>query len=311
MRMAAIDIGTNTVRMLVADRAGRRLRPVARFRSILGMGRRLRETGEIGEREFRNSVALLRKFRREMVRLNVASYRACGTACLREAANRDLFLAAAEKEGIGIDVIDPAEEGRLAWEGIRESVAGRPGDIVMDIGGGSTEFTAGAGAGESVSLPVGVLVLSSLLPLSDPPAAWEWSALRYYAARRIGDGTGKFGNRRGRRLIGTAGTFTTLIALDRGMARYDPARVNGARISRDAVRRWAERLARMTDAQRLRLRGMEKGRERYIVPGMALVWASIERFGADGVTVSDAGLLEGIIRGIASRGARKITEGNK
>jgi exopolyphosphatase/guanosine-5'-triphosphate,3'-diphosphate pyrophosphatase len=303
MRLAAIDIGTNTARMLVADLSGKHLRPVERFQFILGMGRHLRDTGKIGDKEFRNSIEVLRKFRREMGRLHVESYRACGTACLREAGNRDLFLAAAEKEGIGIDVIEPSEEGRLVWDGIRDSLAGRPGDIVMDIGGGSTEFTAGAGAGESISLPVGVVVLSSLLPLSDPPRAWEWKALSYYAARRIQDGTVKFGNRRNRRLIGTAGTFTTLAALERGMNRYDPDRINGARLSRNKVRRWMERLAHMTDRQRLRLRGMEKGRERYILPGISLIWAAIERFGLDGVTVSDAGLLEGIIRSTRRRNA--------
>jgi len=303
MRLAAIDIGTNTARMLVADLSGKRLRPVERFQFILGMGRHLRDTGKIGDKEFRNSIEVLRIFRREMGRLHVESYRACGTACLREAGNRDLFLAAAEKEGIGIDVIEPSEEGRLVWDGIRDSLAGRPGDIVMDIGGGSTEFTAGAGAGESISLPVGVVVLSSLLPLSDPPRAWEWKALSYYAARRIQDGTVKFGNRRNRRLIGTAGTFTTLAALERGMNRYDPDRINGARLSRNKVRRWMERLAHMTDRQRLRLRGMEKGRERYILPGISLIWAAIERFGVDGVTVSDAGLLEGIIRSTGRRSA--------
>jgi exopolyphosphatase/guanosine-5'-triphosphate,3'-diphosphate pyrophosphatase len=303
MRLAAIDIGTNTARMLVADLSGKHLRPVERFQFILGMGRHLRDTGKIGDKEFRNSIEVLRKFRREMGRLHVESYRACGTACLREAGNSDLFLAAAEKEGIGIDVIEPSEEGRLVWDGIRDSLAGRPGDIVMDIGGGSTEFTAGAGAGESISLPVGVVVLSSLLPLSDPPRAWEWKALSYYAARRIQDGTVKFGNRRNRRLIGTAGTFTTLAALERGMNRYDPDRINGARLSRNKVRRWMERLAHMTDRQRLRLRGMEKGRERYILPGISLIWAAIERFGVDGVTVSDAGLLEGIIRSTRRRNA--------
>jgi exopolyphosphatase/guanosine-5'-triphosphate,3'-diphosphate pyrophosphatase len=309
MRMAAIDIGTNTVRMLVADRAGTQIKPVARFRVIVGMGKELRRTGEIGENEFHRAVGELRKFRREMDRRNVEAYRACGTACLREAANRDGFLAAAAAEGIDVDVIPAAEEGRLVWDGIRDAIAAKPGDVVMDIGGGSTEFTTGPGPGDSVSLPVGVVVLSSLLPLSDPPRIWEWRALSCYATARIQDGTRRLGRRKKRRLIGTAGTFTTLAALARGMTRYDPDRINGAWLSRPVVDRWAGRLSRMTDAQRLRLRGMEKGRERYIVPGMALLQAAMDRFDADGVTVSDAGLLEGILRGIGPRGARKITGG--
>jgi exopolyphosphatase/guanosine-5'-triphosphate,3'-diphosphate pyrophosphatase len=301
-RLAAIDIGTNTIRMLVADRGGRRPVPVARRRSIVGLGRSLRETGRIGEPEFAAGLRVLRDFRREMRAGGVAAYRACGTACLREAENRGDFLEAAAGEGIDIEVIAPPEEARLTWEGIRWAVAGRPGDVTMDIGGGSTEFAFGPREGESVSLSMGVVVLSTLLPLSDPPLPWEIRAVSHYAASRIEDGTQPFGRRGFRRMIGTAGTFTTLAAMERGMTRYDPDKVNGSRLSAAVVRRWADRLGRMTDAQRLRVPGMEKGRERYVVPGALLIVAAMERFRLSGVTVSDAGLLEGILAGVGRHG---------
>ncbi|HEY6096510.1 MAG TPA: hypothetical protein VIU83_00540, partial [Candidatus Deferrimicrobium sp.] len=281
---------------------GGRTVAVARRRSIVGLGRTLRETGRIGAAEFAASLGVLREFRREMKRGKVAAYRACGTACLREAENAAGFLEAAAGEGIDIEVIRPSEEARLTWEGIRQAVGGRPGDVAMDIGGGSTEFAFGPRDGESVSLPTGVVVLSTLLPLSDPPEPWELRAVSYYAAGRIGDGTLPFGRRRFRRLIGTAGTFTTLAAMERGMTRYDPDRINGTRLSAAVVRRWAGRLGRMTDAQRLRVPGMEKGRERYIVPGALLIVAALERFRLNGVTVSDAGLLEGILAGVGRNG---------
>ena len=301
-RLAAIDIGTNTIRMLVAERGGRRTVPVARRRSIVGLGRGLRETGRIGEAEFAAGLRVLRDFRREMRRREVAAYRACGTACLREAENRGAFLEAAAGEGIDVEVIGPAEEARLTWKGIRWAVAGKPGDVAMDIGGGSTEFVYGPRVGESVSLSTGVVVLSTLLPLSDPPDPWELRAVSYYAARRIEDGTRPFGRRKFRRMIGTAGTFTTLAAMERGMTRYDPDRINGSTLSAAAVGRWANRLGRMTDAQRLRVPGMEKGRERYVVLGALLIVAALERFRLNGVTVSDAGLLEGILAGVGRHG---------
>ena len=301
-RLAAIDIGTNTIRMLVAERGGTRTVPVARRRSIVGLGRGLRETGRIGEAEFAAGLRVLRDFRREMRRGEVAAYRACGTACLREAENRVAFLEAAAGEGIDIEVIGPAEEARLTWEGIRWAVAGRPGDVAMDIGGGSTEFVYGPRVGASVSIPTGVVVLSTLLPLSDPPDPWELRAVSYYAARRIEDGTRPFARRKFRRMIGTAGTFTTLAAMEQGMTRYDPDRINGTTLSASVVRGWADRLGRMTDAQRLRVPGMEKGRERYVVPGALLIVAAMERFRLNGVTVSDAGLLEGILAGVGRNG---------
>jgi len=305
MRLAAIDIGTNTIRMIVSEPMRRRFRPVARKRAVVGMGRRLRETGAIGEPEFRESLSVLRAFRKEMDRLGVGRYRACGTACLREASNGEAFRAAAADAGVDVEVIGPAEEAGLAWEGVRTGVAARPGDVAMDIGGGSTEFAFGRGKGESVSIPTGVVVLSSLIPLSDPPEPWEVRAVSYYAARRIEDGTRAFGRMRFRRLIGTAGTFTTLAALEKRMTRYDPDRINGTTLSAAAVRGWAERLSRMTDAQRLRLPGMEKGRERYIVPGALLALAATLRFGVKGITVSDAGLLEGILATIGKNGGQE------
>ena len=288
--------------MIVAERDGRRTVPIARRRAIVGLGRRLRDIGRIGEAEFEAGLRVLRGFRREMRRGGVAKYRACGTACLREAENRADFLEAAAGEGIDIEVIGPGEEAYLTWEGIRWAVAGRPGDVAMDIGGGSTEFVFGPREGESASLSTGVVVLSTLLPLSDPPEPWELRAVSYYAGRRIEDGTRRFGRRKFRRLIGTAGTFTTLAAMERGMTRYDPDRINGSTLSGAAVRRWADRLGRMTDAQRLRVPGMEKGRERYVVPGVLLIVAAMERFRLNGVTVSDAGLLEGILAGFGRNG---------
>jgi exopolyphosphatase/guanosine-5'-triphosphate,3'-diphosphate pyrophosphatase len=305
-RLAAIDIGTNTIRMLVADRGGRRTVHVERRRSIVGLGRLLRETGRIGEAEFDAGLRVLREFHREMRRAGVVAYRACGTACLREAGNSAAFLEAAASEGIKVEVIGPAEEAHLTWKGIRGAVAGRPGDVAMDIGGGSTEFVFGPGEGESVSIPTGVVVLSTLLPLSDPPKPWELRAVSYFAEGRIEDGTRSFGRRRFRRLIGTAGTFTTLAAMDSGITRYDPDRIDGAKLSAAVVRRWAERLGRMTDARRLRLPGMEKGRERYIVPGTILILAAMERFRLNGVTVSDAGLLEGILGGVGRNGGEGV-----
>jgi len=124
-RLAAIDVGTNTIRMLVADRIGKRNVTVLRRRHIVGLGRRLRDTGRIGDAEFAAAIAVLRGYRREMKRAGVDAYRACGTACLREASNRSAFLEASSDEGVDVEVIRPGEEARLAWEGIRAAVAGR------------------------------------------------------------------------------------------------------------------------------------------------------------------------------------------
>jgi len=140
------------------------------------------------------------------------------------------------------------------------------------------------------------VVLSSLFPLDDPPRPWQIANLRRYLAERIAAGTGAFG--RARRIIGTAGTFTTLAALAQGLDTYRPERIDGYRMSYGAVRRWERRLCALPERERLRLAGMERGRERYIVPGICEAAVAMERFGAEELVVSDAGLLEGILLGI-------------
>ncbi len=295
--LAAVDVGTNTVRMLVAARDGGRMRPVLRMRRITGLGRSLRETGAIGGREFADSVAALRGIRREMDRLGVdpGSVRACGTAALREASNRDAFLEAAFGAGVPVEVISSDEEARLTWTGVTGGRGGGSDAVVMDIGGGSTEFVAGPGRGQSVSLPIGVVVLCDDFRLSDPPAPWQLRNLEYFLAERIAAGTRAWDRRVFRRLVGTAGTFTTLAALDRKMTVYRPDRIDGYTMTARKVRDWERRLGGMKAAAILALPGMEKGRERYIVPGLCEAVAAMERFGITTLEISDAGLLEGIL----------------
>lgn len=304
-RLAAIDIGTNTVRMLVADASRGALRPVARMRRITGMGKRLRATGMIGDVEFAESVDALREIRGRLDSLGVVHYRACGTAALREAGNRDAFIEAARAAGVEVEVISASEEARRTWLGIRQALRSGGKAVVMDIGGGSTEFIAGDDGKRSVSLPIGVIVALDALPLSDPPEEWQiWNA-RHYFGERIRAGTSSFGSVKFPRLVGTAGTFTTLAALDMKMKAYRPERINGYSMTLDRVRHWEDRLARLSERDRLRLPGMEKGRERYIVFGACQAVAAMERFGARNLVVSDSGILEGILMGLTRRKGEK------
>lgn len=302
--LAAIDVGTNTLRMLVGSVEGRSIRPDRRMRRITGMGKALRESGRIGEQEFHASLEALREFREEMDRLGVVEYRACGTAALRESGNREEFLEQARRIGVRIAVLSARDEARYTWNGISEELREDGAALVLDIGGGSTEFIAGTGVRDVLSLPVGVVVLSSLFPLSDPPKGWQLENLGHFLKERIDTGTTRWNRRRFGRLVGTAGTFTTLAALDRKMRRYRPERIDGIRMPIQTVRRWAKRLCGMTDAGRLALPGMETGRERYIVPGILLAQAAMERFRVGELRISDAGLLEGILRELGAKKGR-------
>lgn len=299
--VAAIDIGTNTIRLLVASRDGDDIRVVSRIRRITSMGKALPSTGEIGESEFHESIAALRAFRDELDRLGVERYRACGTAGLRIAGNADRFLAAATGVGINVEVISADEEARLAWSGMLLGMGDRVRDVVlMDIGGGSTEFTMGPEPGRSVSLPIGVVVTWGAFRPSDPLERSQVAAMKHYFTERIASGTASLPTRGIRRMVGTAGSFTTLAALDQRLKTYRPERVDGYAMSSESVRRWCDRLCSLTAAERLALPGMEKGRENYMVPGMLQAVAAIERFGIRELVISDKGLLEGIIEDLTA-----------
>ena len=294
--VAAIDIGTNTIRLLVASREKSGFQVVSRIRRITSMGKALSSTGSIGDIEFNDSIEALRAFRIELDRLGVQHYRACGTAGLRIAGNADRFLAAAGNAGIRVEVISAEEEGRLAWTGMLQGMTDHVRDVIlMDIGGGSTEFTVGPKPGQSASLPIGVVVAWSAFKPSDPPEPWQIAAMKHYFAERIASGTASLSARGIRRMVGTAGSFTTLAALDQRLRIYRPERIDGYVMSPESVRRWSDRLCSMTEAKRLALPGMEKGRENYMVPGMLQAVAAIERFGIRELVISDKGLLEGII----------------
>jgi len=302
--LAAIDVGTNTLRMLAGVVEGSTIRPLLRMRRITGMGKAFRDTGGIGPSEFRASLEALRDFREAMARIDVVEYRACGTAALRESGNRREFLEQAKRIGIRIRVLSAREEARYTWNGIAGGLKEAGTALILDIGGGSTEFIAGPGPRDFTSLPFGVVVLSSLFPLSDPPKAWELENLRHFLAERIDAGTSRWKRRRFRTMVGTAGTFTTLAALHRRMRRYRPERIDGVRLPLRAVSRWTNRLCGTTDAERLAMPGMETGRERYIVPGMLLAEAAMIRGGIEELAISDAGLLEGILRELGERTGR-------
>ncbi|MBM2829119.1 MAG: ppx-GppA [Actinobacteria bacterium] len=145
-----------------------------------------------------------------------------------------------------------------------------------------------------------------LLNFSDPPEPWQVSNIRLYFSERIRAGTAGWGKRGFKRMVGTAGTFTTLAALDLRMTKYRPERIDGYSMSLGRVKHWEDRLGRLGEKERLRLPGMEKGREKYIVPGVCQAVAAMEHFGTEKLVVSDAGLLEGILMGIpAGKGDKR------
>jgi exopolyphosphatase/guanosine-5'-triphosphate,3'-diphosphate pyrophosphatase len=290
-RLATVDLGTNTVRLLVVEAAGGQWRTLHQTQRVTRLGEGQAGTGRLLPEPMRRTAAAVTEFAQAARCLGATRVRIVATSAVREAANRAEFVAALEAQaGLPVEVVSGEEEARLALQGV---TSGLP-----DIGGGSTEFVrARAGrAASAVSLRLGVVPLAETW--SEPgPVRWDrFAEMRAVIERQlaaevppaiVATGAGE--------LVGTAGTVTTLAALDLGLAAYDADRVNGHRLTLAAVERQLARLGALPVADRGRLPCLEPGRADLIIPGIVICLAVLARFGREQFVVSDRGLREGLL----------------
>ena len=306
--LASLDLGTNTFRLLIAEGISPdRLSPLLTKRAITRLGEGFPRGGRIQPSAMTRSMAVLYDFARIIDHYRVENVFAVATSVVREAANGEAFIQQIyEKTGIEVRILSGSEEARLTLKGVLSAVEQRAKNaLVFDIGGGSTEFilTEGTRPLTTESIPLGVVFLSETCPTSDPPTAGELSRLNATIRKHLSriDFHDAIPPRVPSRdpshlpLIGTAGTVTTLAAIDQKMEIYDPATINNYRLTRETLLSLYERLTRLTALQRTALPGLEKGREAVIIPGTAIVLEIMNLFTCNHLTVSDAGLLEGIL----------------
>ena len=299
-RLATVDLGTNTVRLLVVEAAGGRWRTLHQTQRVTRLGEGQAAAGRLLPEPMRRTAAAVTEFAQAARRLGATRLRIVATSAVREAANRAEFVAALEAQaGEPVEVVSGEEEARLALQGVASGLPDLGESFVLfDIGGGSTEFVrARAGrAAAAVSLRLGVVPLAEAW--SEPgPVRWDrFAQMRAGIERQLAAevpptiaaaGAGE--------LVGTAGTVTTLAALDLGLAAYDADRVNGHRLTRAAVERALARLGALPVADRGRLPCLEPGRADLIIPGIAICLAALARFGREQLVVSDRGLREGLL----------------
>jgi len=298
--LATVDLGTNTVRLLVVEPAGATWRTLEQTQRVTRLGEGQGTTGRLAPEPMRRTAAVVAEFSRAARALGADRVRIVATSAVREAVNREEFVARLEREsGERVEVVSGEEEARLTLKGVASGLPGLGGSFVLfDIGGGSTEFVLardGAPAA-AVSLRLGVVTLQE--EWGEPgPVRWDrFARLREHVDRRLaaevpaaiaGAAVGE--------LVGTAGTVTTLAALDLGLRAYDPAAVHGHRLDRAAVERQLARLGALDVQARALLPCLEPGRADVIIPGIAICLAAMARLGRDTVVVSDRGLREGIL----------------
>ena len=301
-RFASVDMGTNSTRVLVAEATGGRLEPLVtldRRMTITRLGQGVGATGRLHPDAVERTLAVLRQYREVMDRLDVTRVRATATSAARDAANRnDLVGPATEILGTAPEVITGDEEGQLTFLGATAGLAEPAPYLVVDIGGGSTEFVVGSDRPEgAVSIDVGCVRLSEAFLHSDPPAPEELSAAITVVGDHLADVDRLLPAAAGAKtLIGVAGTVTTVAAVEMGLPAYDPERIHGFRLTREAAEDVFRTLATETAAQRRHNPGLEAERVDVIVGGTAVLVSVLRHFDCDEMLVSEADILDGLIR---------------
>jgi exopolyphosphatase / guanosine-5'-triphosphate,3'-diphosphate pyrophosphatase len=301
MRLATIDLGTNTVRLLVADGApgAGGWTPIEQDRRVTRLGEGLAATGRLAAAPAARTAAAVGEYVARAIAARADRILIVATSAVREAGNGGDFAAALQKAtGQPVSVISGAEEARLTLRGVMHGLGETSGTLVtFDIGGGSTEYVLAreGRVAASVSLRLGVVPLAERFPFPDGVQWPRYAAMSAQVRTQLGAELPAAIRDAGVRLVGTAGTVTTLAALDLGLAAYDPDRVHGHQLQRDAVERWRDRLGALTLAERGAWPCLEPGRADLIIPGTAIVLETMTALHADVLTVSEYGLREGIL----------------
>lgn len=296
-RFAAIDVGTNTVLLLVAERG-----PDGSFRAVdermelTRLGRGVDRDKLLAAAAIDDTVRAIGEFAAAARAAGAAELVITATSAARDARNgSEFFERASRAAGVPVEVIPGELEAQLAYESARRDFGEDGAPLaVLDIGGGSTELTYGSGTSVSWqrSFDVGAVRLTERWLATDPPAPSELEALRRDLAAVLADAPQP---PPGSRLVGIAGTVTTLCALGLGLSSYDGSLVHGRRMTAGQVRALASRLAALPLAERRDLPGLPPKRADVIVAGAEILAGLMETLDFDEVTVSDRGVRWGLI----------------
>src|SRR4051812_10643279 len=299
--VAAIDCGTNSTRLLVTEAVDRP--PLSRLMRITRLGQGVDGTGRLAPEAIERTVAVLREYRGVMDDLGVERVRMTATSAARDAANRDDFFdAAKEAAGVVPELLGGEEEGRLSFAGATAELDPADGPfLVVDIGGGSTEFAVGAGTGTGdpdgvLSVDMGCVRLTEKFLHRDPPTPEELSQVISVARDYMEDVVREIpATRDAKRLVGLAGTVSTVAAVEQGLATYDRDRIHHFVLTRAAAEDVFRTLATEKRADRVHNPGLEEARADVIVGGAVILVTIMRHFDFDDCLVSEADILDGLI----------------
>jgi len=302
-RLASIDIGTQTIRLLIADcNDNGEVKTIHRARQIIRLGAGMNTSKTLAEGNIKNAINCISSFKNIADKYKVENIFAASTACVREASNANDFIKRVyNKTGITSDILSGKQEALLSLRGV-QSVTKEPNhSLVIDIGGGSTEFILNKNNKIIIteSIKLGVVNLAETFLHHDPPLSGECDLINNEInkmllpmSKRINEPVNQDSDPD---LIGTAGTITTLAAMDLKMSVYNPDLINGHILKLKTIKSLFKNLIKITSTERCSIIGLEKGREIVIIPGILILTNIMKMLNSEKLTISDSGLLEGIL----------------
>jgi exopolyphosphatase / guanosine-5'-triphosphate,3'-diphosphate pyrophosphatase len=295
--VAAIDVGTNSTRLLVAEEHPDLFRTIERRMVITRLGQGVDRTRTLQPEALQRTLKVIADYAASCGELGVERLRVTGTSAVRDARNRSEFFDGVLKlTGTAPELLSGEDEARATFLGVRSDLVDGDPVLVVDIGGGSTELIYGTDAPESlVSLDIGCVRMLEKHLGSDPPAPEELGSLRADVGGQLAGARDELGIPSGARLVGVAGTVTQLATLKAGLPAEDPSIVHHMTLSHGDVRRLARRLGTLPWEKRSRIKGLEKGRVDVIVAGAEILQSVMETFDAPEVLVSEKDILDGLV----------------
>lgn len=306
MLLSSIDVGSNTIRLLIGRVENRRITRLRTGMVITRLAAGIGETGLLNADNMEKSVSVLKAFSDIISVYGISHIRAVGTSALREAENSEEFMRRVLSEtGINIEVISGEEEAELTARGVLFDLEKRDESFIVDIGGGSAEwiFCRNSSPAEMGTIPTGVVKLFDNHIKSDPPSKDDILSLKKESDTVLSRLKTKMGHLINSRtvFIGTAGTITTLASIDIGLEVYDHEKIHRHNISLDKLYDISGRLISIPLSERKKMIGLEPERADLIIPGILFTINIMELFGFDNILVSDNGLLEGALIKLSER----------
>ncbi|KAA0256907.1 Ppx/GppA family phosphatase [Deferribacter autotrophicus] len=295
MRAAGIDIGTNTIRLIIADIKDSKIdRIIYQDRKITRLGEGIIHTNELDEQAILRTILALKTFKETIDHFFINKYYAVATSAVREAKNGNKFIKLCNEIGLNVDIIDGNEEAKLIYLGVTSSLdIDNKNPLIFDIGGGSTEFILNKDDKINYkSIKLGVVKLADEINFFDIITDEVIEKTNSIIENKLNEIPFL---KEADTLIATAGTPTTLAAIDLELEDYDYRKVHGYELTKEEILNIFEKLRSMTSKERKEIKGLEEGREDLIIPGTLIILKIMELTGCEKLIVSDFGLREGIV----------------